>query len=248
MTSPKDALLTALSRVPLVQRDSLRAQRARTKPVGRRAELKPKLVLASASPRRLTLLGQAGITPDALRPASIDETPKRGEFPRNLAQRLARAKAEVARSQIENDKDLADAYILAADTVVAVGRRVLVTPQFVEQAIASLGLLSGRAHRVYTAVCLLTPDDRERVKVVETRVRFKRLSKEELDSYIASREWRGKAGGYAIQGLAGSFVQKLVGSYTNVVGLPLMECVSMLSGERYPIYFNWLKLGETEPG
>ncbi len=220
--------------------------RARSKPTGRRAELRPKLVLASASPRRLALLAQVGIEPDALRPASIDETPGKGEMPRAYAVRVAREKAENAREVLKNDADLADAYILAADTVVAHGRRILVKPQFVEEAVASLQLLSGRSHRVFTAVHLITPDDQVKKLVVMTRVRFKRLSSEEIDSYIASREWRGKAGGYAIQGLAGTFVQKLVGSYTNVVGLPLSEVVQLLVKEGMPVYFNWLKFGEAD--
>ena len=224
----------------------MRRELARTKPQGRRAELKPKLVLASASPRRMTLLAQAGIEPDSVRPSSIDETPDKGEMPRSLVMRLARAKAEETRDLIANDRDIADGYILAADTVVAVGRRILGKPAFVEEAVACLQLLSGRNHRVLTCVCLITPEDRVRLKVVDTRVRFKRLSKEDIESYVASREWRGKAGGYAIQGLAGCFVQKLSGSYTNVVGLPITEVVSMLLGEGFPIHFNWLKAGEHE--
>lgn len=219
---------------------------ARAKPTGLRAELKPKLVLASASPRRMTLLAQVGIEPDSVRPSSIDEAPKKGEMPRSLVTRLARAKAEETRNLIANDKDIADGYILAADTVVAVGRRILGKPQFIEEAVASLQLLSGRNHRVLTCVCLITPEDRIRLKVVDTRVRFKRLSKEDIESYVASREWRGKAGGYAIQGLASCFVQKLVGSYTNVVGLPLTEVVNMLVGEGFPIHFNWLRASELE--
>ncbi|MEZ5776175.1 MAG: Maf family nucleotide pyrophosphatase [Hyphomicrobiaceae bacterium] len=220
--------------------------RARTKPTGRRAQLKPKLVLASASPRRLQLLSQVGIEPDALRPSSIDETPSRGEVPRSYAIRVAREKAEAARDMIVDDQTLADSYILAADTVVAHGRRILVKPQYVEEAVAMLQLLSGRAHKVYTAVHLITPSDEVRRVVVMTRVRFRRLRSEEIDSYIASREWRGKAGGYAIQGLAASFVQKLIGSYTNVVGLPLTEVVQMLVAEGMPVYYNWLKYGEAE--
>ena len=248
MTSQKVALTTTLARTDTPRRESLRNELARSKPTGRRAGLKPKLVLASASPRRLMLLGQVGIEPDALRPSSIDEQPFKGEMPRSLVTRLARAKAETARDQIANDKDVADAYVLAADTVVAVGRRILVKPRFVEEEVATLQLLSGRNHRVITGLCLITPDDRLRLKIIDTRVRFKRLSKEEVEAYIASREWRGKAGGYAIQGLAGCFVQKLTGSYTNVVGLPLTEVVSMLLGEGFPIHFNWLKLGEADPG
>jgi septum formation protein len=120
-------------------------------------------------------------------------------------------------------------------------------PRNVEEALAMLLRLSGRSHRVLTGLALITPDDRVRLKVVETRVRFRRLSKEDMESYLASREWRGKAGGYAIQGIAGCFVQKLSGSYTNVVGLPLTEVVGMLQGEGFPIHFNWLKAGEAEP-
>jgi septum formation protein len=225
---------------------SLRQQRARTKPAGRRAGLRPKLVLASASPRRLALLAQVGIEPDAMRPTSIDETPEKGEKPETYARRVAREKAEAARQQIENHPDLAEAFILAADTVVAYGRRILVKPQFVEEAVATLRLLSGRQHKVHTAVHLILPDGAIRRKLVTTRVRFKHLSSEEIDSYVASREWRGKAGGYAIQGVASAFVQKLTGSYTNVVGLPLFETVNMLADHGMPIYFNWLKLGDGE--
>jgi len=246
MTLPKGASLTALSKLDGLRGQSLRKKRSQTKPTGRRATLRPKLVLASASPRRLMLLGQVGIEPDALRPASIDETPKKGEMPRTLVKRLSLEKAKASQEYILDDKEFADAYILAADTVVSVGRRILMKPQFVEEAIASLQLLSGRSHRVFTSVTLITPDNKIRSKLVETRIRFKRLSKDEMDSYIASREWRGKAGGYAIQGIAGAFIQKLTGSYTNVVGLPVTETVNLLTGEGFPIYFNWLKLSETE--
>jgi septum formation protein len=187
------------------------------------------------------LLAQVGIEPDALRPSSIDERARMGEMPRALASRLARAKAEAARDQIANDTDIADAYVLAADTIVAVGRRILMKPKHLEEAVASLQRLSGRSHRVLTGVCLITPDDRVRMKIVDTRVRFKHLAKAEIEAYIASREWRGKAGGYAIQGLAGCFVRKLTGSYTNVVGLPLTEVVGLLLGEGFPVHFNWLR-------
>lgn len=248
MTITRSGLLSVLSRTDSPRRETLRDELARTKQAaGRRAGLKPRLVLASASPRRLTLLGQAGIEPDALRPASIDETPKKGEMPRALVTRLARAKALAGRDAIANDKDIADAYVLAADTIVAVGRRVLMKPRFVEEAYASLRLLSGRSHRVLTCLCLVTPEDKVRLKVVDTRVRFKRLSAEEMEAYVASREWRGRAGGYAIQGLAGCFVLRIKGSYTNVVGLPLTETVNMLMGEGFPIHFNWLKLGDADP-
>ena len=247
MTVTRGGLIGALTRTDSPRRETLREELARSKAGGRRAGLKPKLVLASASPRRLTLLSQVGIEPDALRPSGVDETPKKGEMPRALANRLARAKALDGRDAIANDKDIADAYVLAADTVVAVGRRILIKPSFMEEAYASLRLLSGRSHRVLTALCLVTPEDRVRVKLVDTRVRFKRLSADEIDAYIASREWRGKAGGYAVQGLAGCFVQKINGSYTNVVGLPLTETVNMLMGEGFPIHYNWLKLGDTDP-
>jgi len=194
----------------------------------------------------MTLLAQVGIDPDSVRPSSIDEMPKKGEMPRSLVTRLARAKAEETRDQIANDTDIADAYVLAADTVVAVGRRILGKPEFIEEAVASLQLLSGRNHRVLTSVCLITPEDRVRIKVVDTRVRFRRLSKEDIEAYVASREWRGKAGGYAIQGIASCFVQKLAGSYANVVGLPLTEVVNMLIGEGFPVHFNWLRASELE--
>ena len=201
---------------------------------------RPKLVLASASPRRLGLLNQAGLDPDSLEPVEIDESPERGELPRTLAVRLAREKAEASIVRVRNRQEIKDAYVLAADTVVAVGRRILPKPEMLEEAAACLRLLSGRTHRVYTGVCLITPRDALRTRLVETRVRFKRLSNEDLESYLASGEWRGKAGGYAIQGLAGSFVTKLVGSYTNVVGLPLYETMTLLAGEGFPVHFGWL--------
>ena len=201
---------------------------------------RPKLVLASGSPRRLGLLNQAGLDPDSLEPVEIDESPERGELPRTLAVRLAREKAEASIVRVRNRPDIKDAYVLAADTVVAVGRRILPKPEMLEEAAACLRLLSGRTHRVYTGVCLVTPRDALRTRLVESRVRFKRLSNEDLESYLASGEWRGKAGGYAIQGLAGSFVTKLVGSYTNVVGLPLYETTTPLAGEGFPIHFGWL--------
>jgi septum formation protein len=201
---------------------------------------RPKLVLASGSPRRVTLINQAGIEPDALRPANIDETPKRGELPRACANRLARAKAEAALQNVKADEDLAGAYILAADTVVAVGRRILPKAELLDEAAQCLRLLSGRNHRVHTAICLVTPNEAFRQRLVETRVRFKRLSEDDIEAYLASGEWRGKAGGYAAQGIAGSFIVKIVGSYTNIVGLPLYETTTLLSGEGFPIRFGWL--------
>src|ERR1700742_3358286 len=201
---------------------------------------RPKLVLASGSPRRLALLNQAGIEPDSLQPAEVDELPIKGELPRSLATRLARAKAEVALASVKIDEELRGSYIVAADTVVAVGRRILPKAEMLEDAAACLRLLSGRNHRVYTGLCLVTPKEAFRQRLVETRVRFKRLSPQDIESYLASGEWRGKAGGYAAQGLAGSFIVKLVGSYSNVVGLPLYETVTLLQGEGFPIHFGWI--------
>jgi septum formation protein len=201
---------------------------------------RPKLVLASASPRRLALLEQVGLRPDALLPTTIDEDPARFERPRALAERLAVDKAQTARRIGLQEEALKDAFFLAADTVVAVGRRILPKTENIEDATECLELLSGRAHRVYTAVCIVTPTGKQRSRIVETRVRFKHLSRPELDSYLASHEWRGKAGGYAIQGIAGSFVVRIVGSYSAVVGLPLYETVSLLSGEGVPVHLGWL--------
>ena len=201
---------------------------------------RPKLVLASGSPRRVSLLNQAGIEPDGLRPTNVDETPKRGELPRACANRLARAKAETALDHLRAGEELQGAYILAADTVVAVGRRILPKAELIDEAAQCLRLLSGRNHRVHTSVCLVTPKEAYRQRLVETRVRFKRLSQDDIEAYLASGEWRGKAGGYAAQGLAGSFIVKIVGSYTNVVGLPLYETATLLSGEGFPIHFGWL--------
>jgi septum formation protein len=201
---------------------------------------RPKLVLASGSPRRLSLLNQAGIEPDSLQPTEIDEIPVKGELPRALANRLAREKAQVALASVKIDEELRGSYVLAADTVVAVGRRVMPKADMLDEAAACLRMLSGRNHRVYTGICLVTPKEAFRQRLVETRVRFKRLSNDDLEAYLASGEWRGKAGGYAIQGLAGTFVIKMVGSYTNVVGLPLYETMSLLGGEGFPVHFGWL--------
>jgi septum formation protein len=204
---------------------------------------RPKLVLASGSPRRLALLNQAGIEPDALLPADVDETPTRGELPRACANRLARAKADAALKSVKLDDNLRGAFILAADTVVAVGRRILPKAELVDEAAQCLRLLSGRNHRVYTAVCLVTPNVAFRQRLIETRVRFKRLTEEDIKAYLDADEWRGKAGGYAVQGIAGSFVVKMVGSYSNVVGLPLYESVALLGGEKFPIRAGWLNAG-----
>jgi septum formation protein len=204
---------------------------------------RPKLILASGSPRRLQLLAQIGVEPDRLLPVSIDETPKKNELPRNLAKRLAREKAQAAMAALKLEPEPGGALILAADTVVGVGRRVLPKAELIEEAATCLRRLSGRSHRVYTSLALVTLRGAIRHRQVETRVRFKRLSREDIDSYLASGEWRGKAGGYAIQGLAGALVVKLVGSYSNVVGLPLHETMTLLAGEGYPVHFNWLNRG-----
>jgi len=201
---------------------------------------RPKFVLASGSPRRLALVNQAGIEPDALKPSDVDETPKRGEIPRAYANRLAKEKAQVALDNVRLDDELRGAYILAADTVVAVGRRILPKAELLDEAQQCLRLLSGRNHRVYTSICLVTPREAFRQRLVETRVRFKRLTSEDIESYLACGEWRGKAGGYAAQGIAGTFIVKMVGSYSNVVGLPLYETMNLLGGEGYPIRFGWL--------
>ncbi len=179
-------------------------------------------VLASASPRRLDLLRQVGIEPSRVAPADIDETPLKDETPRLLALRLAKAKAAAVSAPGE--------YVLAADTVVAVGRRVLPKAETEDEAKACLALLSGRAHRVLTAVAVAAPDGRIASRLVETKVRFKRLADDEAADYLASGEWRGKAGGYGVQGRAGAFVIELQGSYPAVVGLPLYETLALLRG------------------
>jgi len=201
---------------------------------------RPRLVLASASPRRLELLQQIGIEPDALLPVDLDETPRKTELPRSLAVRLAEEKASAAGRIASCRPELGGAYIIGADTVVSVGRRILPKCEIVAEAAQSLRLLSGRAHRIHTAVCLITPKGRARHKLVETRLRLKRLSAAEIEAYLGSGEWRGKAGGYAIQGLAGAFAQKLIGSYSAVAGLPLYETMSLLAGEGFPAHVSWL--------
>jgi septum formation protein len=183
--------------------------------------------LASASPRRLELLAQAGITPDTVDPRDIDERPLKGETPRLAALRLAAEKAASAAA------DHAGAFVLAADTVVAVGRRMLGKPETEGEARAMLGLLSGRGHRVFTGVCLISPDGRTAARASETRVKVKRLSAAELEGLLAGGEWRGAAGGYRIQGRAGACVISLIGSYTGVVGLPLYETMGLLTGLGY---------------
>ena len=203
---------------------------------------RPKLVLASASPRRLALLQQAGLDADALLPADIDETPHRGESPRAYATRIASEKAAAAAKLRATQPELKESFLIAADTVVAVGRRILPKAETREEAEECLQLLSGRQHRVYSAVSLITPRGYERKRLVEARLRFKRLSSTEIEAYLSTGEWRGKAGGYAIQGRAGVFLVKIVGSYTAVVGLPLHETVSLLAGEGYPVLAPWFAM------
>ncbi|KQW78694.1 Maf family protein [Brevundimonas sp. Root1279] len=184
---------------------------------------RPELVLASASPRRIELLALVGVTPDRIEPADIDETPLKDETPPRLAARLAVGKAEAVSARTP------DAVVLAADTVVAVGRRFLEKAADEAEATRFLKLLSGRGHRVLTGVAVAAKG-KTSVRVVETRVSFKVLSDAEIAAYVASGEWQGKAGAYGIQGRAGAFVTRLVGSYPAVMGLPLYETVNLLGG------------------
>lgn len=188
---------------------------------------RPPLVLASASPRRLDLLAQVGVTPDIVDPRDIDETPLKGETPRLAALRLATDKARAAAAAHP------EAFVVAADTVVAVGRRMLGKPRTPGEARTMLTLLSGRGHRVFTGVCLVSPDGRTVSRASESRVKFKRLGARELGALLDSGEWQGAAGGYRIQGLAGACVVSLIGSYTGVVGLPLYETMGLLDGLGY---------------
>lgn len=185
-----------------------------------------RLILASASPRRRELLAKIGVVPDAIIPADIDETPLKAELPRVYVGRLSVAKAQAIK---------AEGLILAADTTVAVGRRILEKPNDEAQAVEFLELLSGRRHRVITGVAL-----RLGAKIwsrqIETAVRFKHLSEPEISAYLRSNEWQGKAGGYGIQGLASAFIPWINGSYSNVVGLPLAETANMLVGAGFPLY------------
>lgn len=179
------------------------------------------LILASASPRRLDLLAQVGIWPDRVAPTDIDETRRRDESPRELAERLAREKAAACSEE---------GYVLAADTVVALGQRNLEKAADAKEAEAFLRLLSGRAHQCITGVAVRAPDGVVRSRTVLARVKMKRLSDAEIAAYVASGEWKGKAGGYGIQGMAGGFVTAINGSYTAIVGLPLYETRMLLEG------------------
>ena len=187
------------------------------------------LVLASESPRRIALLAQAGITPDAVLPAAIDETVLKGELPRVHAQRLAAEKAR----KVESEWNGKPAFILAADTVVAVGRRILPKAEDDKQVQACLTFLSGRRHQVITAVALVTPEKKLRLRVAQTRVSMLKLTEAQIRAYVESREGVGKAGGYAIQGRAEALIKEISGSYSNVVGLPLALTVGLLQGCGY---------------
>ncbi|MXO93627.1 septum formation protein Maf [Erythrobacter arachoides] len=187
----------------------------------------PRLLLASASPRRRELLARIGMTPDEVVAADIDETPAKAELPRDYARRMAREKA-LAISPGE-------AFVLAGDTVVAAGRRVLPKAEGEATARACLALLSGRRHRVFCAVALRHPDGTVRERLSETQLRFKRLSAEEIDAYIAGGEWHGKAGGYAIQGMAEALIPWIQGSHSGVVGLPLHETRALLKAAGFAL-------------
>jgi septum formation protein len=188
-----------------------------------------RLVLASASPRRLDLLARIDVAPDEVVPADINESIPAGELPRVHALRLAREKAEAVAALRPND------LVLAADTVVAVGRRILPKVEDETTLRACMKLLSGRRHRVLTGVALAIPGGGVRERLGETTITMKRLSDEEIDYYASHGEWRGKAGGYALQGYGEVYVRQIAGSYSNVVGLPLAETRLLLKSAGYPI-------------
>ncbi|MCX7347509.1 MAG: Maf family nucleotide pyrophosphatase [Alphaproteobacteria bacterium] len=204
------------------------------------AESPVKLVLASASPRRLQLLERVGLVPDLLNPADVDETPRKRETPRAHSIRLAGEKATVALDMPQVRALGPNIFLLAADTVVGLGRRIIPKAETEDEARDCLSLLSGRSHWVYSTVVLVAPGRRTSRRCVETKVRFKRLSREDIDSYIASGEWRGKDGAYAIQGRAEAFVRMLTGSHSAVIGLPLYETVHLLEGAGYPVFHSWM--------
>ncbi len=194
-----------------------------------------KLILASKSPRRKDLLEQIGVFPDLIEDSNINESIDNPKIlPKQKAIIIAKLKAEAVyeKSKIENS------IILAADTIVAVGRRIVEKPNHEDDALRALQLLSGRNHRVYTAICVRDQYGKYISRLVETRVKFKRLSDEEMGSYILSKEWYDKAGGYAIQGIAGSFVIKIIGSYSSVVGLPLYQTSNLLNGVGYDVKYR----------
>lgn len=187
----------------------------------------PSLILASASPRRRDLLARLGLEPDGVSPADIDETPLKAELPRDYAQRMAREKAAACASE--------KAFVLAGDTVVAAGRRILPKAEDEQTARKCLELLSGRRHRVLSFICLLAPDGTMRERLNETTVRFKSLAPDEIIAYLASGEWEGKAGGYAIQGGAEGLIQWIQGSHSGVMGLPLYETRALLKAAGFAI-------------
>ena len=189
-----------------------------------------KFVLASASPRRRELLLQIGIEPDFIDPADIPENAKAKELPRDLAGRLASEKAAFIAP------GYSDHFILAADTVVAIGRRALGKAATSDEARQYLQMLSGRKHRVHTGISLITPDKKQISKTITSHVTFKHLDTFDIDSYLQSGEWQGKAGAYAIQGLGSLFVRQLQGSYSNVVGLPLFDVSTLLNGNGFNIW------------
>jgi septum formation protein len=186
-----------------------------------------KLVLASASPRRLDLLAQIGLVPDIVDPAAIDETPRKAELPDKHALRLAAEKAAAVAPRHHG------AFILAADTVVACGRRILPKAEDEATARKCLELLSGRRHRVYGGIALIGPDGRRTTRLAESTVIFKRFSEAEIRTYLESGEWRGKAGGYAVQGRAAAYIRFLSGSYSNIVGLSLYDVTQLLAGQNF---------------
>ena len=188
-----------------------------------------RLILASASPRRLDLLARIGVVPDAIVPADVDESVPKGELPRDHASRLAREKALAVAASNSNN------LVLAADTVVAVGRRILPKVEDETTLRACMKLLSGRRHRVLTGVALALPGGGLRERLVETMIAMKRLSPDEIDFYASHGEWRGKAGGYALQGYGEVYVRHIAGSYSNVVGLPLAETRHLLKSAGYPL-------------
>jgi septum formation protein len=190
--------------------------------------LKARLILGSGSPRRLELLAVLGITPDAVRPPDIDEDPVKGELPRPYCARIAAEKVAAVTAE-------ADDIVLCADTTVALGRRIMGKPADAHEAAAFLTALSGRRHRVYTGVAVKR-GDRVWERVVESRVRMKQLSKLEIDGYLATGDWQGKAGGYSIQGPAGAFIPWISGSHSAIVGLPMAETANLLRAAGYPVW------------
>lgn len=193
----------------------------KNKPTGHR------LILASASPRRQELLAQVGVIPDMIIPADIDETPLKNETPRVYVRRMALEKAQVV-ARVESH-----AYVLAADTTVVLGRRILQKPADEKEAYEFLTMMSGRRHKVLGGICLITPTGKEIVRTSETTVKFKSLSDQEKRAYVASGEWQGKAGGYGIQGRAEAFIPFISGSYSNIVGLSICDTLAMLNGNGF---------------